>query len=350
MFAFCGGGGYDYQPVDASVKTACLNLEAQAGYALANSFWAAVGRYIKRTNRAYLQWDGWKLPWVRFDAECTPASFSDLRFGVFVDNVLVKTVQGVGDGVRREYWVPITPLASGSRIRVEEPWDTVTGAQNRGADEAVEGGYITGAWVPYGTRLTKKRASRALLVDANSILGARLSSSYENLGPVGKLRQIGDPRGWITMSLDHGGLCGADLSAANRIALLLAAAADTGASQISVLLEIWRNDWADYGAIVSTSTAAAVAYTNTVIAGLPAAWTKVVLLPITQASEVDHGGGTLPAWRTALAAGIVGTNVVIVDGNTLGLVPATHEPDGVHTNDAGGDLIVAGVRNQLGLA
>lgn len=350
------GNGLVRVPVTAANTTGVVALnngDGTAAYAWvtpANSFWS--GSFIQRMPRGTVRLTGWTSPNLTFDEVCTTTIFSDLQFVVFVDGVQFKAYQGVGDRVRRQHYVTGMPvLATGSTVEIWAPWGTIPGAQNTGADSPVEGGFVTGVWAPLGYSVAKATASVAKISFGDSIFGASVAPFSINVNPpevmgvAGQCRLAAQAKGALFSTLDYGGgtACGDGITAAQRAQLAVDVAAAMGATNVQVVIALGRNDW-----FAGTNTPATVAaYVQAMVNALPSYFGKVVITPIPQQSEVTHGTGTLPTFRTALAA-VTGATIIL--GDQIGLNTTTHlAADGVHLSPLGVQVMTPTVRVPLNI-
>lgn len=337
--------------VDATLKGGAVEMlnSAQSWIVDANRVWT--NQTIRRYNKAFVRWPaGWTSKSISFNAICTMLTNSDGKFAVVVDGALAATVTVAGDLTNRRYDVTNLPVSgSGSTVEVWEPFEG-RNTLNNGADAPIEGGYVTGVWLPPGMSLTKPTATTGIVIMGDSIMGAT-NTSPECWGSVaGVVRKNAHALGRLVATLDYGSatMCGDGYTGANIATLIQQAVTAMGATTVYVLFAIGGNDWNYYGGTLTTSPTTYGTALQAAVTALPAAYNKVILTTTSRAAEGANGGGfTLPNYRTQ-AAGVTGTNVTIVDGAGLGINTGTDLYDGTHPNASGVTKIEAGVHTPLG--
>ena len=343
----------------------------------ANRVWADAGGRpsvtIRRYNRGFVRWPfPWRSRQISFSVVTTPVAQSDAAFAVVVDGALAATVQPAGAFPNAGTLYPVRcyvndlPIdaVNGSRVEV---WETDGGREepglNNAADIPIHCGYVTGAWLPPGQRITRVTAQKCVIILGDSIPSSTNQVPAVWHGMVGQLRLIAgsqDPE-VVIVSLDGGSFtqCGDGFTPAQQASLVQLAVAATGASEVWVYRQIGRNDWKYWfdPARANQTSAQVLAAINASNAALPAFYQKVVCVPITQLPPIqtDPYGiqpEALAAYQNAEATA-TGTNVVVIDGRTFGIDPAVDLYDGVHLLAAPLGLGVAknlaGMRASVGL-
>ena len=199
-----------FHAVGATQKAGALQYlhSVQAYIVDANSVWS--GQTVPRFNKSIVRWPAnWTSKVISFNAQCTLQTNSDMAFAVVVDGVLQSTVVGTADTVNRRYDVAITPAGGGSTVEVWEPFNGRTTPLNNSADAPIEGGIVTGIWLPAGMAPTTPTATTAIITLGDSIVSACLNNDTSANKPecfngaAGQLRLIAQARGWLLDSLDY---------------------------------------------------------------------------------------------------------------------------------------------------
>lgn len=318
-------------------------LHATQSYIVdANQVW--LGQTVNRFNKSILRWPApWRSKEISFNAQATPRTTSgtDGSISIMVDGALFTFVAPPADALNRRYRITNLPIAAGGSI--VEAWEpenarTSTGSSlDTGADAPMEGGMITGIWLPPGMHVAPARATTGIITVGDSIISATNQAPENYLTVVGQLRLLAQAKDWLVGSLDYGSatLRGDGFTPAQLAANITSLAAQMGLSTVYVYFQIGRNDY-NYcglpGSINSNPTQVAT-FLQTVIAALPASYRVVVCTPITQSTVHEAAnslGFTLQQYRDAIAA-VTGSNIVAhLDGTTFGIVPASDLYDGVH--------------------
>lgn len=334
-------------------------LHATQGWIVdANSVWS--GNTVARYNRGVLRLTGWTSPSIMLQAVCTPQTAGgDGQFAVFVDGVFAQAFTVSQDAVPRLVAVnglDVDPVA-GSTVEVWEAWQIeVLASLNSGADQPVEGAFLTGVYVPHGQTVAKPTTDKVVVIVGDSIIGFRLPSVVGQpqclYGVGGQLRELALALGAMVVPLDYGGatLCGDGLTAADYVQYIEEAVASVGTpSDVTVLLQPCLNDYYHYGTTVSSTPTDCRTFLQAIVDGLDPAWTKVIVTPVPQGTEgANSGGYTLPNYRTAIA---LVTGATIVPGTSMGLaIPGDYAVDQVHFNDTGVAKEVAAIAPIVGLA
>jgi hypothetical protein len=343
-------GQFVWSPtLDATTKTGAVEL-LHATYSWindANSVAAWGGLTVRRYNEAIVRIPNWTLGTLKFKAQCTLKTNSDMKFSIVVDGALVTSVTGTADAVEHTYEVFGVPAGT---LEIWEPFQGRITALNSGVDGQVEGGIVTGVLQPYGaTAVTKQTASTAIVMIGDSIIRDVTDSSPEMfLSVIGRTRVAAATLGWLTVNIGYGSYtyCGEGPTAANLATFITDVGNSTGATTVKVVFMGGRNDYAYGGQGVASTPTQVQTYVQGVVNALPAGWQKIVVTPIPQTSEVAINTYTLPNFRTAIAAV---TGATQLDGTSFGIVTGTDlNADGIHLKGSGTLKIYNGIKGTLG--
>lgn len=344
----------------------------------ANANWPPV---ITRYNSAFIRLTAWDTT-ISFQAQVTPDAVNgDTHFAVVQNGAFFADVTCAADGVKRQIDVPGITL--GATIEIWESRQNVTnvGADlNCGVDTPRASGYITGVYVPSGTfnppasarvnapqaatvnappsatlYVTRPTASTAIVWLGNSIPNFSTDNTPSTFySALGQARLLAHAQGKLLVDLCYGsGTLGGDgFTMAQRAQDIHRAFAACGAPLIKYLyIDDVRNDWAYYNqgngaANNAAATAANLAALIAAVQVLDPGTHIIVNTTISQTDESDKGGGTLPAYRTAVSGVSAET---IIDGPGLNITKPTYRDD-VHMTTAGATRYLNnGVGAALGL-